>query len=58
LTLLLMEAKLFLLSFFAPWCGHCKSLAPEYEIVGDAFAKLNDKVIIAKVDADKHNDLG
>jgi len=51
-------SKAVFVEFFAPWCGHCKSLAPEYEIVGDAFAKLNDKVIIAKVDADKHNDLG
>ena len=29
-------------------CGHCKSLAPAYEEVGDAFAKSNS-VIIAKV---------
>jgi len=43
--------------FFAPWCGHCKSLAPAYEIVGDAFAKSND-VVVAKVDADKHKELG
>jgi len=43
--------------FFAPWCGHCKSLAPAYEIVGDAFAK-NPDVVVAKVDADKHKDLG
>jgi protein disulfide-isomerase A6 len=43
--------------FFAPWCGHCKSLAPVYEVVGDAFAKSND-VVVAKVDADKHRDLG
>jgi len=43
--------------FFAPWCGHCKNLAPAYEIVGDAFAKSKD-VVIAKVDADKHRDLG
>jgi len=42
--------------FFAPWCGHCKSLAPEYEKVATAFAKLPVKV--ASVDADKYKDLG
>jgi len=43
--------------FFAPWCGHCKHLAPEYEIVGEAFAR-ESSVVIAKVDADAHRDLG
>jgi len=43
--------------FFAPWCGHCKSLAPEYEIVGEAFEK-ESSVVIAKVDADAHKELG
>jgi protein disulfide-isomerase A6 len=43
--------------FFAPWCGHCKNLAPAYEVVGDAFAKTKN-VVIAKVDADKHRELG
>jgi len=42
--------------FFAPWCGHCKSLAPEYEIVGEVFAK-EKSVLIAKVDADQHKEL-
>eukprot|EP00003_Mantamonas_plastica_P000209 TRINITY_DN101_c0_g1_i2.p1 TRINITY_DN101_c0_g1~~TRINITY_DN101_c0_g1_i2.p1 ORF type:complete len:375 (+),score=141.23 TRINITY_DN101_c0_g1_i2:40-1164(+) len=46
-----------LVEFFAPWCGHCKKLAPEYEILGDAFEKIED-VAIAKVDADAHRDLG
>jgi len=43
--------------FFAPWCGHCKSLAPEYEIVATAFTKLPN-VVVASVDADAHKDLG
>ena len=46
-----------LVEFFAPWCGHCKSLAPKYELLGKAFAN-EDKVVIAKVDADKHRTLG
>jgi protein disulfide-isomerase A6 len=50
-------SKAAFVEFFAPWCGHCKKLAPEYEIVGDAFAKISD-VVIAKVDCDKHKDLG
>jgi len=44
--------------FFAPWCGHCKHLAPAYEAFGDAFSHAKDKVIIAKVDADAHRELG
>jgi len=42
--------------FFAPWCGHCKKLAPDYEIVGDSFAGSN--VVVASVDADAHKELG
>jgi len=46
-----------LVEFFAPWCGHCKSLAPEYEIVGEAFDR-ETSVVVAKVDADAHKELG
>ncbi|TXT07175.1 hypothetical protein VHUM_03345 [Vanrija humicola] len=34
----------------ADWCGHCKTLAPIYEKLADAFP--GGKVIIAKTDAD------
>ncbi|KAG0028482.1 hypothetical protein BGZ82_008423 [Podila clonocystis] len=42
--------KNVLVEFYAPWCGHCKNLAPTYEKVGRDFAKEKN-VVIAKVDA-------
>ena len=51
----------FLPSFVSPaarpqWCGHCKALEPEYNIVGETYSK-SDGVIVAKVDADAHREL-
>jgi len=43
--------------FYAPWCGHCKNLAPEYELVGESFKSLSSKVLVAKVDCDEHKSL-
>jgi protein disulfide-isomerase-like protein len=50
-------SKAVFVEFYAPWCGHCKHLAPEYEKVGEAFAN-SPTVLVAKVDADAHRELG
>ncbi|KAL8171803.1 hypothetical protein V2J09_023607 [Rumex salicifolius] len=55
--IVLDKSKNVLVEFYAPWCGHCKSLAPIYEKVAAAF-KSEDEIVIANVDADKHRDLG
>ena len=54
----LQSNKPALVEFFAPWCGHCKNLAPVYEELAANFASYGDKVSIAKVDADENKSLG
>jgi protein disulfide-isomerase-like protein len=49
------QDKPALVEFFAPWCGHCKRLAPIYAELADKFSKEN--VVIADVDADQHKEL-
>ena len=48
--------KWVLVEFYAPWCGHCKQLAPDWELLGSLFGP-DENVIVAKVDAEAHSAL-
>ncbi|CAM9152898.1 unnamed protein product, partial [Sphacelaria rigidula] len=50
--------KHVLVEFYAPWCGHCKKLAPVYEQVAQIFAAERDVLVVAKVDAADEKELG
>ncbi|CAH1444761.1 unnamed protein product [Lactuca virosa] len=48
------ESNLWVVEFFAPWCGHCKKLAPEWK---KAAKNLQGKVKLGHVNCDDEKSL-
>ncbi|XP_077990801.1 protein disulfide-isomerase A6-like [Glandiceps talaboti] len=52
---MLKSDSVWIVEFYAPWCGHCKSLVPEYDKAATA---LKGIAKMGAVDMTKHQQLG
>ena len=47
----------FLVDFYAPWCGYCQALQPEFEAAANTLLMQGSRVTLAKVDMNENPEL-
>ncbi|KAJ8469905.1 hypothetical protein ONZ45_g16733 [Pleurotus djamor] len=43
------DSKDVFLEIYTTWCGHCKFMKPAWDALGEKYAPLKDKIVIAKL---------